>query len=662
MCGIVGIIGGQFEGLEAMSSRLSHRGPDDHSYWSDTEAGVGLAHRRLSILDLSPAGRQPMTSPSGRYVIVYNGEIYNHLEMRRILDNSRDNSLCVWQGHSDTETLLVGFDAWGIEETILRCVGMFAMAVWDRAERKLILIRDRLGEKPLYYGWNRGLFLFASELKAIRAFPGFVSEINRDALSLMLRHSYIPAPHSIYRGIFKLEPGFMFALKVSAADSCPWGCDDPPSSSFFADGVSFHRYWSLAEVAGQSRKDLFVGTEKEAVDELERVLSDAVRAQQISDVPLGAFLSGGVDSSVIVALMQSRADRPSRTFTVGFHEAGYNEAVYAGNVARYLKTDHTKLYVTSEEARAVIPQLPAIYDEPFSDPSQIPMFLVAQLARRHVTVSLSGDGGDELFGGYNRYLQMKNLLHRTGWLPNIGRHALAKGMTAISPSGWNNLYTFLEPLLPRSFRMMNAGDKMHKLAEVITANSPVEIYYRLVSHWKSPAEVVVDAREPVTALVGHRLPDNTEFEHHMMYLDAISYLPDDILVKVDRAAMAVSLETRVPFLDHRVVEFAWRLPLSMKIRNGQGKWILRQVLYRHVPRELIERPKQGFGVPLDSWLRGPLREWAEELLDERRLHLEGFFRPEPIRRKWREHLSGACNWQYYLWDVLMFQAWLEHNK
>jgi asparagine synthase (glutamine-hydrolysing) len=452
----------------------------------------------------------------------------------------------------------------------------------------------------------------------------------------------------------------MLAIRHGAATSCPWAPDRPPFEPFQDNGVSLRWYWSANEVAEKCRTNPFTGTESEAVDELERVLAEAVQAQQISDVPLGAFLSGGVDSSAIVALMQSRATVPVKTFTIGFHEAGYNEAVYAKEVARHLGTDHTELYVTPKEALAIVPRLSAIYDEPFSDSSQIPTFLVAQMARRHVTVSLSGDAGDELFGGYNRYFQMRSLWHKIGWLPDFSRQALAQGLTALSPSDWSTLYSFIAPILPQRFRMTNAGDQVHKLAEILTADTLESIYYRLVSHWKSPAEVVVNGSEPVTSLTDQsRWSHHPEFEQRMMYLDAISYLPDDILVKVDRAAMAVSLETRVPFLDHRVVEFAWRLPLSLKIRNGQGKWILRQVLYKHVPKELIERPKQGFGVPLDSWLRGPLREWAESLLSEERLRREGFFHPEPILQKWHEHLSGARNWQYNLWDILMFQAWLE---
>ena len=663
MCGLTGYfsnrhIHGQ-ETLTVMANVMRHRGPDDSGYWHDDEAGIGLAHRRLSILDLSPAGHQPMTSPSGRFKIVFNGEIYNHLEVRHELEKSGD---CHWRGHADTETIVAGFDAWGIEATLRRSVGMFALAVWDKKERTLTLARDRLGEKPLYFGWNCGTFLFASELKALRAFPGFEAEINRNALTLLLRHNYIPAPYSIYCGIFKLWPGTILALQKGACSVCPWGFDEPPFEAFQGIGVSLRPYWSLRDVAEQGLAQPFTGTENEAVAELERVLTAAVLSQQISDVPLGAFLSGGVDSSTIVALMQAHAARPVKTFTIGFDEDGYNEAKFAKVVARHLGTEHTELYVTSSEAMAVITLLPTLYDEPFSDSSQIPTFLVSQLARQHVTVALSGDAGDELFGGYNRYFLTNAIWRKTGWLPIRCRSALARGIKSVSPSRWNQLYSLAALAIPNKMRTTQVGDKAHKLADILEVNSPEMFYYNLLSHWKSPGDVVVGGHEPPTILTnGNGLIKVKEFEYQMMYLDALSYLPDDILVKVDRVAMGVSLETRVPFLDHRVVDFAWRLPLELKIRNGYGKWLLRQVLYKYVPKELIERPKTGFGVPIDSWLRGPLKEWAEELLAEDRLMQEGFFNPAPIRQKWHEHLSGQRNWQYHLWDVLMFQSWMESN-
>lgn len=622
--------------LGRMGEAIAHRGPDDSGVWLDADAGIGLSHRRLSILDLSPAGHQPMASASGRYVIAFNGEIYNHLGLRRQLDDP------AWRGHSDTETLLAGFESWGIEQTLQRAVGMFAIALWDRETRTLTLARDRLGEKPLYYGWQGGVFLFGSELKALKQHSAFIGEVDRDALALYLRYGYIPAPYSIYRGIHKLAPGTL--LQLHAGDR------------HLLEPMPF---WSMKNVAERGQRETFQGSDLEAVAVLEEKLLDAVRLQQIADVPLGAFLSGGIDSSTIVALMQAQSTCPVRTFTIGFQEAGYNEAEHAKAVARHLGTDHTELYVTSTQAQAVIPRLATLYDEPFADSSQIPTYLVSQMAREHVTVSMSGDAGDELFGGYNRYAWATRILQR----PMPLRKLLAHGLMALSPRAWNQLYLALIPVLPKSMRFVLPGDKAHKLASILGAESQVAIYRSLVSIWPVPADIVLGSKDPATLLdEPSRWADVSEFEHRMMYLDAMSYLPDDILAKVDRAAMGVSLETRVPFLDYRVVEFAWQLPLSMKIRGGQGKWILRQVLYKYVPKELIERPKMGFGVPIDAWLRGPLREWAEGLLDESRLRQEGFFNPALIRRKWNEHLSGQRNWQAQLWVILMFQAWLESQN
>ncbi|MDP2830253.1 MAG: asparagine synthase (glutamine-hydrolyzing) [Sulfuricellaceae bacterium] len=644
MCGITGFLN-QTEVDQSsvianrMADAIAHRGPDDAGIWVDAAAGIGLAHRRLSILDLSPAGHQPMISACGRYVIVFNGEIYNHLALRAALVTQ------VWRGHSDTETLLAAIAAWGIEAALTQCVGMFAFALWDRHERSLTLARDRLGEKPLYYGWVNGTFLFASELKALRIWPGFAADIDRDALALYMRHNYVPAPWSIYRGIWKLPPGTF--LRVNAGDRALGRGEPLP-------------YWSARAVAEAGLAHPFAGDEREAALELERMLSQAIAGQRLADVPLGAFLSGGIDSSVVVALMQAQSRRPVKTFTIGFHESGYNEAPHARAVAAHLGTDHTELYVTSRQAMDVIPLLPTLYDEPFADSSQIPTFLVSQLARRHVAVSLSGDGGDELFGGYNRYFWAMQLWRRLSRMPLPLRRGLACALVALPPVAWNHLFRMAGPLLPGRLRHANPGDKLHKLATLFAARQPEAIYQRLVSHWDDPAGVVLGAGEPATVVTDPaRWLACDDFAQRMMYLDLVSYLPDDILVKVDRAAMGVSLETRVPLLDHRLVEFAWRLPLDMKIREGQGKWLLRQVLYRHVPKHLIERPKMGFGVPIDVWLRGPLRDWAEALLDESRLRREGYFDPVPIRNKWAEHLSGRRNWAYHLWDVLMFQAWLE---
>lgn len=626
--------------LARMANTIVHRGPDSAGYWYDTSNGIGLGHRRLSIVDLSPAGAQPMQSLCGRYVLAFNGEVYNHWDLRKVLGN------LPWCGNSDSESLLAGFSIWGISATLARCIGMFAIAVWDRQERTLTLARDRLGEKPLYYGWQgqgeNCCFLFGSDLAALKVHPAFAAEINRDALALYMRHNAIPAPHSIYQGINKLSPGCFLTVSL--------GSREPKVVP----------YWSLPHVAEHGAAHPFAGTDTEAVDALETLLMDAVRQQMVADVPLGAFLSGGIDSSTVVALMQAQSSRPVKTFTIGFNEDGYNEAVHAKAVARHLGTEHTELYVTPQQALDVIPQLPTLYSEPFADSSQIPTFLVSQLARQHVTVSLTGDAGDELFGGYNRYVLTHKLWQRIGRLPLPVRRLVAAGISGFSPMAWNALLLPLQPLMPASVRQANVGDKLHKGAGVLASPSLDALYLGLVTHWQ-PDGLVLGAKEPLTHLRGKPLPlAGLNEVQRMMALDAITYLPDDILVKVDRAAMGVSLETRVPFLDHRVVEFAWQIPQNLKLRNGMGKWALRQVLYRHVPKALIERPKMGFGVPIDSWLRGPLRGWAEDLLSESRLRQEGFFNPAPIRQKWAEHLSGQRNWQYHLWDVLMFQAWLRN--
>ncbi len=660
MCGFVGLLdrkGGQGAAsdqvlLKRMADTIAHRGPDDAGYWCDAEQRIGLGHRRLPIVDLSPAGHQPMPSSTGRFVMAFNGEIYNHLDLRRELDKSASSTFLslnggrtatvesiAWRGHSDTETLLAGFEAWGIRETIERAIGMFAIAVWDRLDKTLTLIRDRIGEKPLYYGWQGDTFLFGSELKALRAHPAFKAQVDRRSLCLLMRHNCIPAPYSIYEGIAKLPPGCL--LTVSLREREP----------------KVAAYWSATQVALAGVDNPFTGGEVQAVNELESLLNDAVRRQMMADVPLGAFLSGGVDSSTVVALMQAQSPRPVKTFTIGFGEDGYDEAVHAKAVARHLGTDHTELYVTPEHAMEVIPRLPSLYCEPFADSSQIPTFLVSQLAKQHVTVSLSGDAGDELFCGYNRYLLTAKLGGRLEGLPVPMRKLLAQGITSISPRFWDGL----AEVLPRSMRGANVGDKLHKAAMLMSGRVD-GLYEALVSHWTDPAALVIGGHEPATLLTGlapalHGL-DQIQ---RMMAMDMLTYLPDDILVKVDRAAMAVSLESRVPFLDHRVVEFAWRLPQSMKLRGGQSKWALRQVLYRHVPEALIERPKMGFGIPLQDWLRGPLRDWAESLLDESRLKREGYFHAAPLRQKWSEHLSGRHNWAFHLWDVLMFQAWLEGN-
>jgi len=649
MCGIAGFFDLRSE-TEAepgqtlarrMADRIVHRGPDDSGVWSDASTGIFLAHRRLSILDLSPAGHQPMVSASGRFVVVFNGEIYNHADIRKDLETKF--RVPEWRGHSDTEVMLAAFEHYGLQSSLRRFVGMFAMAVWDREARELILVRDRVGEKPLYFGRFGDIVVFGSELKALRAHSAFTGEIDREALTLLLRYSYIPAQYSIYRGVAKVSAGTLVRFRTGG---------EPVVESF----------WSAWDVATAGQRDPWRGSDAEATEELERLLRQSVGLQLQADVPVGAFLSGGIDSSLVVALAQTQSSRPVRTFSIGFKEEAYNEAQYGKAVAQHLGTDHTELYVSPAEAIAAIPGLPKIYDEPFSDPSQIPTFLVSRLARENVTVSLSGDGGDELFAGYTRYVMGAKLWHAVSLLPRSLREILAAGLTSQSPQAWNRVARFLRSPAPKRTRYTNIGDKLHKLARVLKVN-PADIYRELMSHWSNPSDVVVGAQEPSPYLMpGHGQPALSNFVERGAWLDLVGYLPDDILVKVDRASMAVSLESRIPMLDHRVVEFAWRLPLRMKLRNGVAKWLPRQVLYRHVPKSLLDRPKMGFGIPIDSWLRGPLREWAESLIGEPRLRREGYLDPAPIREKWKEHLSGERNWHYPLWNVLMFQAWLEYKE
>lgn len=622
---------------------LHHRGPDASGVWVDSDSAIALGHARLSILELSPAGAQPMMSPGGRYVMVFNGEIYNHRALRAALGST--GRVVQWRGHSDTETLLACIEAWGLEKTLQCSVGMFAIALWDRVERCLYLARDRFGEKPLFYGWQGRLFIFGSELKAFHAHPQFSGEVNRDALAAYFRHNTIAAPHSIYCGVRKLTPGCQLRLD----ESCLEG---------LTPAVPAVSYWSLDAAIAEAQQDPFTGTPEEAVDALEAALSRAVSGQMMADVPLGAFLSGGVDSSTVVALMQAQSPVPVKTFTIGFHEAGYNEAEHAKAVARHLGTDHTELYVTAAEAQAVIPRLPALYDEPFSDSSQIPTLLVAELARQKVTVSLSGDAGDELFGGYARYFEADAFWRRISRIPKPLRHIFAAVIRAVPAQDWDLLTMPLRGAVPR-FRAGAVGERLHRLAAVLEDVTQDTLYRQMVTHWPSPDRLVLGASELTNRLADPwAFPGITGVER-MMALDAITYLPDDILTKVDRAAMGVSLETRMPMLDHRVAEFAWRLPLDLKVRAGQGKWPLRQVLYRYVPRALIDRPKMGFGVPVGAWLRGPMRDWAESLLAVDRLRNDGFLNVTMVRRKWDEHLSGRCDWQYHLWDVLMFQQWLD---
>lgn len=624
--------------LSKMGDAIAHRGPDGEGYWLNDSAGIGLVHRRLSVIDLSLNGAQPMISNDGRYIIAFNGEIYNHKKIRAELQ--REGKITSsWRGHSDTETLLTGFEVWGIESTLKRSVGMFSIALWDNKLRILTLARDRFGEKPLYYGWqgygSEATFLFGSELAALKQHPAFSASINRDALSDYLKYNYIGGSNSIYNGINKLLPGHI--LKISP------GSTDPVVNS----------WWSVTDCVMHGKEQQFNGTPLEAVDSLENLLRDAVGQQMSADVPLGGFLSGGVDSSTVIALMQEQSVRPIRTFSIGFHEERYNEAVHAKAVAKHLGTDHCELYVSSEDALRIIPKLPGLYSEPFADSSQIPTFLVSQLARQHVTVSLSGDAGDELFCGYNRYQLTASLWSRIKYFPKPLRQRVATLITKLPLSSWDNFGKLL--------RMNRMGHKVSKAAGLLDSTSVADLYNRMISYWYDSGSVVLDTSvSPLLLTNAQSDSKNISDIEFMMLFDMMSYLPDDVLVKVDRAAMGVGLETRVPFLDHRVVEFAWSLPLSYKLRLGVTKWPLRQVLYRHVPRELIERPKMGFGVPIEHWLRGPLRDWAETLLSESRLRNEGYFNPYLIRKKWNEHLSGHRNWEHHLWSVLMFQAWLKN--
>ncbi len=642
MCGIVGFWKFKSEdkdsledSIKQMTDKLTHRGPDDTGFYLDENQGIALGHRRLSILDLSLRGHQPMECPFGRYIIVYNGEVYNFNEIRKDIEKEGVK----FKGNSDTEVILAAISKWGLERALSVFNGMFTFCIWDKKERRLYLVRDRIGIKPLYFGVQKGILFFASELKALCANQLFLPEIDRNALALFFRHNYIPAPYSIYQNIQKLKPGHYAVVDKNL-------------------NVSIRCFWDIRRITEQGIEHPLDLSEKESIDEAEKLLFDSVSKRMVADVPLGAFLSGGVDSSTVVALMQAQSSIPVKTFTIGSYEESFNEAGFAKMVAKHLGTDHTELYIKSEEAAEVIPRLADIYDEPFSDSSQIPTFLVSQLTRKFVTISLSGDGGDETFGGYNRYFWAGSIWNKIKYLPAFLRSELAILLKSVSPVGWDKMFGKFEFLLPNIFKQRLLGDKLHKLADILTSFSNDDLYLGLVSHWRRPEDLILNSQEPKTILrdetVKKKIPN---FVDRMMFFDLTTYLPDDILTKLDRASMSVSLEARVPILDHRIVEFSRRLPSSLKIGKKENRWLLRQVLYKYVPKELIERPKMGFGIPLDAWLRGPLRDWAEDLLDEKKIKRDGFLNPEPIKKLWREHLSGRRNWQYLLWDVLMFQDW-----
>jgi len=635
MCGIAGCFMNYAshsqltEVVVRMGDTLEHRGPDNDGVWVDDIVGLALVHRRLSIMDVSALGNQPMASACGRYIIVFNGEIYNFSELRTNLDKAGLSPN--WQGNSDTEVLLAAISVWGIELALQKCTGMFALALWDRDDKSLCLARDRVGEKPLYYGRSGTTFIFGSELKALRAHPDFNNSVNRNALASFMKYSYIPAPESIYNGIHKLSPGHILYVNLASSDD------------------RLVPYWSLYDIGSKSNRVV-------SLDELHHCLDQAVLNQMVADVPVGAFLSGGVDSSLIVALMQQHSTDSVNTFAIGFTESEYDESSYAHLVAEHLGTKHTELIVSPAELLAVVPNLPLLYDEPFGDSSQVPMFLVSQLARQFVTVALSGDGGDEVFGGYNRYIWANSVWKNISSIPLPFRRILSNILLALSANSWSSVYSLLEKITPNKYHMRLAGEKIHKIAHSLSAKTTDDLYRQLTTI--CPDSVVIDAAVSELEVV---LPANLSPAEQMMFLDFKKYLHGDILTKVDRAAMGVGLETRIPFLDHNVVEFAWSMPLNMKLRNGQSKWALRHLLRRYLPANLIDRPKMGFGVPIDSWLRGPLREWAGDLLSEDSLQRGGYLTPHIVQNLWKEHQSGRYNRQHSLWNMLMFQAWLSEQ-
>ena len=644
MCGIAGILEPARRGiadlrqrLEPMNGLLAHRGPDADGLWIDTDAGIGLGHRRLSIVDVTPAGAQPMASADGRWITTYNGELYNTAELRSEVE--RANPDVRWRGHSDTEVLLEAVSLWGVVEAIKRCNGMFALAFWDRRERRLWLVRDRIGIKPLYWAkLPSGGLLFGSELRALRQYPGYNTRVDMTAVSAYLRSACIPAPHTIYQDTYKLLPGHLLCAEAG---------QEPKLSC----------YWDLRQIAVDGQHRMEGRSQEELAIDLESLLADSVVRQMVSDVPLGALLSGGVDSSLVVALMQAKSSRAVRTFTIGFRDKRYNEADDARRVAQHLGTDHTELVVEPAVAQATIARLPGIYDEPFADSSQIPTFLVSELARRSVTVALSGDGGDEGFGGYVRHHWVNRLSAWNRYVPGPLSRTLGAGLRMLSPAAWD---TLLRPL-PARLRPSFVGDKIHKAAALVALRDTGQIYRQVIAQWAEPSRALRQTNEPSAVWDDPAIAnDIADPSARTRYFDMMHYLPDDILTKVDRASMAVSLEARVPLLDHRVVEYSWRLPRSALIEGSKGKIILRRILHKYVPKNLVERPKAGFAIPIGDWIRGPLSDWAADLLSDSSLAKSGLFNAAEIRRIFAEHQAGIRDWQYRLWTILMFQAW--HNR
>ena len=644
MCGISGVIEKKLCNktiLQKMAGKIHHRGPDDSGFWMDVKNGVGLSHARLSIQDLSKNGSQPMLSKKSRFVIVFNGEIYNHLELRAQINHNSSVPIH-WIGSSDTETLLACFEEWGISNTLEKCVGMFSLAVWDKNKKCLSLSRDRFGEKPLYYGYQGKTFLFGSELKALKQHPAFSSAIDRNALSSFFHYGYIPNPQSIYKGIKKLAPGSIAEIYLDGNQK-----------------INIYEYFNYFNTLNIGQQSLFMGKDSDAINSLDKILMNAVESQKISDVPLGAFLSGGIDSSLIVAMMQKKTKNPISTFTIGYDESNFNEASYAKNIASYLGTNHREKIVSPQEAIEVIDHLSFIYDEPFADSSQIPTYLVSKLAREHVTVSLSGDGADEIFGGYNRYLWTDSIAS----MPKSLRKPISSILTMLTPSQWDLLFKYLCRLLPKKLQLKMPGDRAHKLAFIIQYSNTKDIYFSLTSIWGKKDKIMLNDENPYHYdQIWDHISNISSDKFKMMIVDSLTYLTDDILCKVDRAAMSVSLETRAPYLDKNLIEFAASLPMDYKIRNGESKWILRQLLNNYLPSDLFDRPKMGFGVPIDSWLRGPLKPWAESLINESKIKSDGYINYNVVKQKFDEHLSGKRNWQYMLWNVLIFQSWINQER